>query len=530
MRRELLLKMNFHSAILLWTILLNTNNEVSGISNHPQLICCKENLNIAKHELIKTTASHFKDFVRNSDVFVDKSSLVNLVSENSSFISLTYPKKWGKSINLNMLKTFLEIETDYKGKATPLRTTWSYRFFKHGEIMNEDGTLVKLRYPPMIARNEHIMKSYLGRHPVIYVDLSSFNMISLDFEGFFKSFQKRIASTFQEHNYVIEAYRDELDNCESNGCDRQTIKNLLTKFKLYRTGQEDSQDKMITSLVFLSKILKSHFNQLVYVLIDDYDIIVRKAYLEASSLANDEAEKILQFFTRFISITMGTSDSVQMGIVTGIFNLDIFDKSLNFLTPINYNLLNKNVHPFYGFTINQVKILLSQSSIEHNLVTEAIEHYKGYRMGDFPDILIYDPWLIVNFVNKRKLDNFRHGMGESEISLFMIRNDEIRNILHDVIFGKKDSFSVHFHTLTLCNEDLSLLKKVINNTEFIPDFNAKTPATSVFTYFFACGYFTLHIPSVFIDLPKSMEIEFANQDIRNNIREEYSNKLDKKTT
>ncbi|MEN0016524.1 MAG: AAA family ATPase, partial [Bacteroidota bacterium] len=116
--------------------------------------------------LIRVGTSHFHQLLLKSDVFVDKSLFIKEFLEGEGLVSLiTRPRRWGKSLNMDMLKRFLSIEVDNQGNPVPQEKSLHRKLFTGGEIGLDPGD-TKLLKPLKISNYPAAMKRQ-GQYPVI---------------------------------------------------------------------------------------------------------------------------------------------------------------------------------------------------------------------------------------------------------------------------------------------------------------------------------------------------------------------------
>ena len=118
-----------------------------------------------------TGVSSFEELIEKSTILIDKSLLIKDFMESPAHVLLiTCPKRWGKSINIDMIKTFFEIEVDQDGKRLPdKKETRSYKLFQ-GQVIKNNEKTEHLDQPFNIAHDKEFIEEYQGEHPVISID------------------------------------------------------------------------------------------------------------------------------------------------------------------------------------------------------------------------------------------------------------------------------------------------------------------------------------------------------------------------
>nr|WP_253307710.1 AAA family ATPase [Rickettsia endosymbiont of Ceutorhynchus assimilis] len=219
----------------------------------------------------------FYDLVINSDVFVDKSLMIKeLLEDSSKVVLITRPRRWGKSLNMNMLQKFFEIEIDEKGTVLSEGNKVNHKLFIGGEIdlafaSGRKKILQKLK----IAEYEDIITDYQGQFPVVLLNLKDVKGSS--YREFEEGVIYQIMTLFNNHRYLKDYYLTNNTNLLDEG--------QKSRLERYFVGKVDTADLKI-SLRFLSELLFKHFNQKVYILIDEYDTPINSAYIKLGNQKN----------------------------------------------------------------------------------------------------------------------------------------------------------------------------------------------------------------------------------------------------
>ncbi|WP_342269619.1 AAA family ATPase, partial [Rickettsia endosymbiont of Orchestes rusci] len=225
----------------------------------------------------------FKTLLLNSDIFVDKSLMIKeLLEDSGEVILITRPRRWGKSLNMNMLQKFFEVEIDEVGTVLSEEIKVNHKLFIGGEVDLGFGEYKDLK-PLKIATIASAMNRQ-GQFPVILLNLKDVKGSS--YKEIEKGVEKQVVKLFINHRYLKKYYvvsdNDLLDGIQKKQLER------------YYTGEftlEDIKD----ALRFLSELLFKHFNQKVYILIDEYDTPINGAYIKLGANLK-EFEKVLELF------------------------------------------------------------------------------------------------------------------------------------------------------------------------------------------------------------------------------------------
>ena len=291
--------------------------------------------------------SDFKELIEENFYYFDKTSFIDEVIKDGSKVKLfARPRRFGKTLNMSMLKYFFDIT-----KA------------------NENKKLFKNLY---IEKTESFKEQ--GQYPVIFLSLKDLKASTWEEMG--KDIKSTIARLFSEYKYLL----NDLDKF-----DTVTFENIIMK----NTNVEDLKE----ALKFLTKILYEKYNKKVVVLIDEYDTPLVSAY-------HNKYYKITKdFFKTFYSIVLKDNNYLQMGILTGIIRVikaGIFSDLNNLST---YTILSDDYTDSYGLTEEEVIKSLKDYEMECE-ISNVKDWYDGYKFGDSE---VYNPWSILNFLRFKEL-------------------------------------------------------------------------------------------------------------------------------
>ncbi|WP_341764119.1 AAA family ATPase [Candidatus Tisiphia endosymbiont of Beris chalybata] len=361
----------------------------------------------------------FYDLVVNSDVFVDKSLMIReILQDSGKVILITRPRRWGKSLNMNMLQKFFEIEVDDTGVPLPEGEKINNKLFWGGTV--DLGIKGKMPLTPLkISVNEYAMAQQ-GHYPVILINFKDVKGNS--YQEIENGIKRQIIGLFLHHQY-LERYIK-----ENTGLLQEVQKKELKK---YFTGELSTDDLKI-SLRFLSELLFMHFGQKVYILIDEYDTPINSSYIKFGSRP-EEFEQVLELFRGMFGSALKTNPYLEKGIITGILRV----AKANLFSDLNnvseYTLLDEDFSKFYGFTQTEVDELLTK--VPTTTAPEKIKDwYNGYTFGGE---IIYNPWSIMQcLAHKGKLDHYWLDSGGTGLVDKALLSDEIQEDLQELLEGR----------------------------------------------------------------------------------------------
>ena len=296
----------------------------------------------------------FKEIRKSEFYYIDKTKLIEQVLENWSKVNLfTRPRRFGKTLNMSMLKWFFEIGTD---------TT----FF--------DGLY--------ISKNQALCEEYMGKYPVVLLSLKSVE--GLTFEEARASLCELIAGEVRRFKFLEKS--DRLDDDEKNAYhDLIFIQNL--KETILGT-------KLKFSLKKISELLYKHYGQKAIILIDEYDVPLDKAF------QHGYYREMVTLIRGLFGEAFKTNDFLQFAVLTGCLRISkesIFTGLNNFKV---YAANDLRYDEAFGFTNEEVKQLLADYHLEEHFA-EVKEWYDGYHFGNAD---IYCPWDVINYVDDLVFD------------------------------------------------------------------------------------------------------------------------------
>ncbi len=291
---------------------------------------------------------NFREIRRQKFYYVDKTALIRELLENWGKVNLfTRPRRFGKTLNMSMLKCFFEIGSD------------SALF---------DGL--------EISKETQLCEEYLGKFPVISITLKGATGRTFD-EA--KSMLRRLIGK-EAQRFQVLMQSDKLTALE-----HQQYKTLI---HMNDKGIFTMEDEVLKDSLFtLTQLLKKHYGQDVIMLIDEYDVPLDKAY--QSGYYDDMVELIRSLFGNAFK----TNDSLYFAVLTGCLRISkesIFTGLNNFKV---YTVKDVRYKEYFGFTDAEVRQMLEYYGFtEHYDATK--EWYNGYLFGNTS---IYCPWDVINY-------------------------------------------------------------------------------------------------------------------------------------
>ena len=287
----------------------------------------------------------FKELREENFYYIDKTGLIRDLLNSWGKVNLfTRPRRFGKTLNMSMLKNFLEIGAD---KAL------------------FDGLA--------IAEETELCETYMGKFPVVFLSLKSVE--GLTFEDAYEMLRRVLRSEMLRLSFLAES--DRISEKE---------KYSFRRFLDEQDTREDVQD----SLKMLSGLLYGYYGRKVILLIDEYDVPLDKAF------QHGYYREMTALIRSLFSQALKTNDALYFAVLTGCLRVSkesIFTGLNNFKV---LSVADARYDEHFGFTDAEVKQLLKDYCLEGHL-KETKEWYNGYRFGQ---IDVYCPWDVINHVDR----------------------------------------------------------------------------------------------------------------------------------
>ena len=326
--------------------------------------------------------------------YIDKTMMLkDFIDERPMVTLFTRPRRFGKTLNMDMLRTFFEKTNEDTSK-----------YFKDKKIWEQG----------------EYYRSFQGKYPVIFITLKDVKHNSWD-------------NTFANIGSIISS-----EYCRHSD---------LSKSPKLDKKQKDFYDKMVSekfsavdlerSLLYLSEMLKKHYGEGAVIIIDEYDTPIQSGH------TNGFYDDVIAFMRNLLSGCFKDNKSLAFGFLTGILRVakeSIFS-GLNNLT-IN-SVLDNKYSEYFGFTANEVKEMAAYYSAPDKF-DEVCEWYDGYRFGKTD---IFNPWSVINyFSNDCEPRAFWLSTGSNDIIGEIIKeaDNEIYKRLSSLVNG--GSFTTYIDT------------------------------------------------------------------------------------
>lgn len=304
---------------------------------------------MAEWKKLPVGLKNFQEIQKSGFYYVDKTKLIEQLLENWSKVNLfTRPRRFGKTLNMSMLKSFFEIGTD--------RTLF-------------DGLY--------ISRNQKLCEEYMGKYPVIFLSLKGIDGLS------FEAAKYRLTELIgvEAERFAFLADSEKLTENERSKY-RAIIHLVNGKYSM-------DEDMLVSSLQTLSQLLCRHYGQKAMILIDEYDVPLDKAF------QHGYYKEMVSLIRGLFGQALKTNDDLQFAVLTGCLRVSkesIFTGLNNFKV---YAADDVRYEEEFGFTNEEIKKLLANYNLQEHF-EKVKEWYDGYHFGNAD---IYCPWDVINYVD-----------------------------------------------------------------------------------------------------------------------------------
>ena len=340
--------------------------------------------------------SDFKEIIEYDYYYFDKTKFIENILEDGSKVKLfTRPRRFGKTLNMSMLKYFFDVENKKENK-------------KLFEGLN-------------ISKSEYFNKQ--GEFPVISISFKDYN--EKKWESGFREVKGIIERLYTKYKFLTE----KMDEIE------------VEKFNSIRRTLDLADWK--NSLLNLSKYLYEYYGKKVIVLIDEYDQPIINSYI------NGYYNETIDFFKSFYGSVLKDNEYLEMSIITGILRVakeNIFS-GLNNLEV--HTILDSEFTEYFGIMEDEVEEALKDFSLEYEL-EDVQKWYNGYLFGDTK---VYNPWSIINFLKRGKLKAYwvnTSGNGLIKLYLQKLKDeifDDFSKLLEEKSIVKRINDNMTFQNL-----------------------------------------------------------------------------------
>ena len=365
------------------------------------------NMKNSKKTKLPIGVSNFKDIIEKNYYYFDKTKFIENILEDGSQVKLfTRPRRFGKTLNMSMLKYFFDVKNKDENR-------------KLFEGLN-------------ISKSEYF--DMQGNFPVISVSFKKYQ--EKDWKNGFDMIKDIISGLYDEFEFVKEKLSTRK---------KKKFDSILM--------EEANLANWKNSLADLSNYLYDFYGKKVIVLIDEYDQPIINSYIEGYY------DETIDFFKSFYGSVLKDNEYLEMGVMTGILRVakeNIFS-GLNNLEV--HTILDDEFTEYFGIIENEVEKSVEDFGLEYEL-KDVQKWYNGYLFGNRQ---VYNPWSIINFLKNGKLKPYWvNTSGNGLIKLYL---KKLRDTIFDdftKLLDKKNILKIINDNMTFGNLETNFEKNIWN--------------------------------------------------------------------
>ena len=313
--------------------------------------------------------SNFKGLRIRKNYFIDKSMYIKDIIDNQSRVLLvTRPRRFGKTLNMSMLKYFFDCEIKD-----------SKELFEGLKIMEQGEKYT----------------SKLCAYPCIYLTMKDLNVST--YEYMLMQLKTAMMEIYFEKRYILDG--------EVSEGEKETYNRMM--------AAKANEMELLNSIKLLSKLLYNYYNKPVMLFIDEYDVPIQTAYVEKYY------EQAIKFLKAFYGSTFKDNPYLEKTVLTGVSRVakeSIFSGANNFKV---FTVLDNEFADDFGITSDEMDKVMQDFNVEDDK-EEIKKWYDGYRIGNVEGI--YNPWSVLNYLTDKQLKPYWVNTSSNDLIKLTVKN------------------------------------------------------------------------------------------------------------
>jgi len=339
-------------------------------------------------------AESFEEIIEGDYFYIDKTLFIKELFDNKGKVTLiTRPRRFGKTLNMSMLRSFFDVQRDSRSLFEGLA----------------------------ITKYSDIIKKHQNNYPVISLTLKNLD---------FNSYEKTILGI---KNLIADLYRLNLYLCDGDKMNEFTVND----YKRYCSKEVDETD-LTSALRFLTECFHTYHDKRVIILLDEYDTPIDSA--ERHGYYNE----MIEFMRGFLGNVFKTNDFLEFGVLTGVQRISKEGLFSSFNNPKVCGVLDNEFATSFGFTDEEVKATCETYDLSDKYI-DVKNWYDGYRIGRHD---MYNPWSITMYLQRQTIENYWVNTGLVQVlrDVFHKGDDRLRNDLAGLLTGSPITMALSDHT------------------------------------------------------------------------------------
>lgn len=390
--------------------------------------------------VVSIGAQDFEALITNNCFYVDKTLFIKEWWESYDIVTLiTRPRRFGKTLNMNMLERFFSVKYRDQGTVFEGLNIW--------EEKSPDGE----KFPD----GNYKYRELQGTYPVLSLSFADVKQTTSD--EAIRKIKKNIWELYNQNDFLLKS--DLLNDMEKE------------QFQLVKPTMDDATAQ--DAIHDLMKLLYRYYKKKVIILLDEYDTPMQEAYI------GGYWEELVSFTRALFNSTFKTNPYLERAVMTGITRVS---KESMFSDLNNLNVVTTTSDEYascFGFTEEEVFSAMDEYGLTNK--DEVKQWYDGFTMGNIRDI--YNPWSIINFLSKKKLDIYwantssnnlvsrlvQEGNAELKVQFerLLQRRSIIAELDEEIVFNQLDQGSDAIWSLLLASGYLTVMQVNDDNYELV---------------------------------------------------------------
>ena len=303
----------------------------------------------------------FDKIIEGDYFYIDKTLFIKELLESKGEVTLiTRPRRFGKTLNMSMLKCFFDVSMDNRHLFDGLK----------------------------IMGCGDIVEKYMNNYPVVFITLKDVEFRT--FSGSIDKLRYLVSETYQQNLYLYES--DKLSERQKS------------MFYTYYMGKA-TESEMESALRFLMECLHTYYKKKVIILLDEYDAPINNALMEG------HYQEMIGFMRGFLGSVFKSNNFLEFGVLTGVLRVSKEGLVSGFNNPKVCGIFEDDFSACYGFTEEEVRHACERHGYGDRF-HDVRKWYDGYRFGSQE---MYNPWSITQFLCSGKLRNYWVNTGSMTI-------------------------------------------------------------------------------------------------------------------
>ncbi|XP_065210281.1 uncharacterized protein LOC135838507 [Planococcus citri] len=460
----------------------------------------------------------FEAFLCYTNYVVDKSLLIEKIMERpEDIIVISAPMIFGKTLNLGMMRLFLEPQT-YDGVRRIREQNIGYRFFKRGQYPHPTADEHRFSGRPLIRDHKEFFNQHQGMYPVVYLNFK-YTQFLYNFTQIIDKLSIQIGEIFQDYFYMRQGYFSRIIN-RANSTQEMKDKALADWRRFKAIGDIDGQNAttLVGSIAFLIETLAKFFDHKAVLMIDEMDYLVNM--VKEDWVYDDipypwELEtQVMDFLSEFIDITIRNNKYLAKTIVVGETQSCITELFADLAGRMKrYDAVNNDFAEFFGFTKTVAKKLMQIGNVSDDLAAQALDWYDGYRFNRKSTQTVLCPWDIIRLIETKTVKNFWENDLDIRLRTLMAL-DGVRPVIERLIKG--ETIPVAWDTVRFSAKEFVRLEALVSKKVVHP---GVTDMDLVLKRLCAAGYVTFAGTQYDADFKRNLTLVAApNKEVINEFK------------